>query len=166
MVSRWLGAHDVDRERAYAVLRVLGVVLVLWSLGAGVFLLAGGAGKLAGPTWLPLLQFTHDYVVWSTVPLSECYLVVGGALALAGILGVAGLQLELRWLSLVSCVLDAIWCGYVTVFLGLAHLEVAGGANFAVAFGILATAMSMLRFLLLVDKPDPHDPANTLRLHL
>lgn len=158
---RILGAHEIDRDRAYSVLRALGVVLVVWSLGGGVFLICGGAQHLTAPVWQPLVQFTHDYVAFSLIDRADCYLIIGGGLALAGVTGIFGLITEWIWLSLVSCVLDVIWCGYVTVFLALAQTDPRGG-NFISVFGILATCMSIARFLTLSKRPIP---ADALRLH-
>lgn len=156
-----LGAHAVDVGRLYATQRILGVIGVFWALAAGIFLTAGYAQRMSYPAWQPLLQVTHE-ATFGAVPAELCYRVVGGILATAGILGVVGLVLTWRWLSVVSAVIGTVWCITITGFLGFSNVAVDDGGNFLALSSFLNMWVFLLRVFLLVHTPEP---ARTVQMY-
>lgn len=140
---RLLGAHKVAATRAYAVLRVVGVLVVLWATAAGLYIFFGGIARLTNPIFAPLVEAFGGHHV------------IGGILAAGGIIGLAGLIFEQRWLSILSCMLCAAWSGAVTVFLIIAAAN--GLDNLGAWLAGFCCAIYMLRFFLLVEVPDPDE---------
>lgn len=147
-----LGAHSVDVGRLYATQRILGVIGVIWAALSGLFLVFGGARKLSQPAWRPLLETTHTV---STVPVDQCYLVVGAVLLTGGILGVIGLMITERWVSLLSATICALWCSTVAGFLGMSNVNVAAGGNFVAVSVAMNALVFLIRFFLLSRSPQP-----------
>jgi hypothetical protein len=153
-VRALLGAHAVSRERLYAVSRISGVIGVLWAIPSGLFLHLGGAARLSRPSWQPLLEFASNTTL-DTVPVEQCYRVVGGVLTIGGVCGVLGLAFTWRWLSLLSAAICMTWCAIVAGFLGMSNVNVDDGGNFLSLSAALNCATFLLRFMLLVGAPEP-----------
>jgi hypothetical protein len=147
-----LGAHSVDVGRLYATQRILGVLSVLWAIPAGLFLFLGMNRRMASPAWQPILEYT---ATMTRVPHDHAYTVIGGILMVGGVLGLIGLLLTARWVSLLSAGICATWCATISGFLGMSNVAVQDGGNFLSLVMILATAVYVVRFVLLVRKPEP-----------
>jgi hypothetical protein len=129
-------AHKVAKHRLWAVQRVSGLFSLGWAAVVGWWIINGGAAKLTGQQWKPLIEFVGDY----RIP---------GAVLLAGaILGFIGLGLETPWLSLLATMICAAWCGWVGAFLWVANMR--GDENLGSWFAILGLGMYLLRFYLLL----------------
>lgn len=148
------GAHAVDVGRLYATQRILGVVTVLWSLFAGMFLFLGGARQMRGTAWQPLLDIASKATL-RTVPPDKCYLLIGAILFVGGVAGFVGLVLTARTMSLISAIIGAVWCLAVTGFLGFSNVAVAEGGNFLAVSVFLNFWLFLMRYFLLVLVPDP-----------
>lgn len=147
-----LGAHAVNTARLYAISRISGVIGVVWAFFAGLFLFLGGGRRMTYPSWQPLLQFVDSV---TNVPPSQGYRVVGMILIVGGALGVLGLMLTARWISLLSSVICTLWSVTVAGFLGMSNINVADGGNFLSVAITFIGLIYLLRFFLLVSNPDP-----------
>lgn len=138
-----LGAHDVAVSRLFAVSRVSGVVGIIWAIGVGVFILAGGAKHLTAPAYLPLITIAGSYRM------------VGAGILIGGLIGIIGLAADWRSLSVASCVLCTLWCGMVAGFLLVGNFGTNG--NLVSLFALHSAAIYILRFWLLVIEPNPRE---------
>lgn len=140
----WLGAHPVSVEHTWAVARVLGVFSTLWAVAAGAWLM-GPPGKqiLHSDAWHPMLTLVGDYR-W-----------VGATILGGGILGILGLALRRRWISIASCVVGIGWSGWVLSFAWWSNFQ--GYYSMSSFFGILSGAVFVFRFWLLARTPQPGD---------
>lgn len=151
-----IGAHAVSVARLYACFRVMGILGILWAVGAGLFLTLGGARKLTQPAWQHLLEVTHD-VLLGVVPDDEIYRVVGGLLLLGGVLGVVGLLGTWRAVSLASATICLLWNAGLVGFLGLANVNTENGGNFLGVSAMLGVVIYGMRIFLLFGEPEPDD---------
>lgn len=142
-----LGAHQVTPTRAYSVARVSGVLVTLWALAFGTWIVAGDGQVLATPGWRPMIELFGSYQA------------IGTILLLAGLLGVAGLAFETnrsrwpRYITLLSCVVGSLWCGVATWQFIVANLH--GYTNAGPWLTVPGLQLYVLRFWLLAEVPRP-----------
>lgn len=89
---------------AYAIARVGGVLVNLWAVGVGIWILAYGEKIFARPFWRHFVEAgVHNLAGW--------------VILMGGLLGVLGLLCRNRILNLTASGICALWCGIITAFL-------------------------------------------------
>ena len=116
----------------------------MWATLFAIWIIIGGArDPLQTPVWRPLIDFFGSQITLG------CILLTGG------ILGILGLVLRSRWLSLASCAVCLIWCIWIAVCGFWSNLH--GNANLGWWFALLAAGVFILRFWLLLIAPSPEE---------
>jgi len=116
----------------------------MWATLFAVWIIISGARKpLDTPASHSLLDFFGSQITLG------CILLTGG------ILGILGLVLRYRWISLASCIICLVWCIWLTVFGFWANLN--GDENLSWWFALMAAGVFILRFWLLLIAPSPEE---------
>lgn len=151
-----IGAHSISSARGYSVHRQSGLLTVAGSLLFGAAILLTRGALIATPGWAPLLDWTNGYVI------------VGGALFLAGILGVAGLAFDdgdehcfPRLLTLASAFIGVMWWGIATVAFCAAYAR--GYTNAGMFLAVPGAILNANRLYLLSEWPSGAAPWRRLR---
>lgn len=136
------GGHPVY-SHTYAIARVGGVLLNLWAVGVGLWILAFGEKIFAR-------QFWHTFVDTGVYDLAGWFILVGG------VLGVLGLIRRSRILSLAAAAICALWCGIISAFLWWGNF--ADYPSIGSFMATLATFVYIQRFWLIKAHPPKIDP--------
>lgn len=110
MKSPILGAHTVSLTRTWAVARVRGVTASLLAILMGSWILAQQRTLFQGPAWVDMREVINDRID-----------IVGWIILLCGVIGIMGLILRKRSLSLASCLIGIAWFGWMGAFLWYAN---------------------------------------------
>jgi hypothetical protein len=135
-----LKGHDVPLTHLYTVTWMSGVFSVLWSFFMGVWILRHSKDLFDSEQWLLFVEAIQGQKF-----------IVGVVILIGGVVGVLGLALDKRWLSLIACVIGIGWCGWLAAYLWFAPANVGAG------FAVLGCSVFIFRFVLLLITPAGRD---------
>lgn len=129
-------------SHTYAIARVGGVLINLWAVGVGLWILAFGDRIFARSFWKNFVD-------------AGVYNFAGWVILAGGVLGVLGLITRNRVLRLCASGICALWCGIVSAFLWWGNFT--DYPSVGAFTSALATFVYIQRYWLIKSHPNPKD---------